>query len=121
MKRRGNIIYLTAIIFVVAEHPFFNNNVAENLGLKKEDQFVTMTANSQNEYVNVEDFGANGDDAKDDSTSIQEAIHFSHDSKIGTVKLLGNKRYILNKGIVLKEGIELRIWPKYNVTNRREL
>lgn len=107
MKRRGNIIYLSAIIFVVAGILFFNNNVAENLGLKKEDQFVTMTANSQNEYVNVEDFGANGDDAKDDSTSIQEAIHFSHDSKIGTVKLLGNKRYILNKGIVLKEGIEL--------------
>ena len=61
----------------------------------------------QYENVNVDDFGANGEDSKDDSESIQAAINYSQSSKIGKVKILGNKSYILKKGLVLNEGVEL--------------
>ena len=97
MIRRSTTIYISAIIFIVGLLFLFKN----------EHQVVTRTGTGQNEYVNVDEFGANGDDLKDDSRSIQEAINYSHETKIGKVKLLGNKSYILKKGLVLKEGVEL--------------
>jgi polygalacturonase len=73
----------------------------------------SFTASTENhafiEYVNAEQFGANGEDQKDDSKAIQRAIDYSQVEKIGKVKLLGNKNYILKKGLILKEEVELEL------------
>ena len=69
---------------------------------------VTQMTHSLTENVYVEDFGANGEDSKDDSRAIQKAINFSKKSNIGKVKLVGNKNYIIQKGIVIEEGVELK-------------
>lgn len=95
MSRRSKRIYFSAIFFIGAL-----------LFLFKAVENITMN-NKDNSYVNVDEFGANGEDSKDDFQSIQEAINHSYDSKIGKVKLSGNKSYILKKGIVIKEGVEL--------------
>lgn len=62
---------------------------------------------NNNEYINIEEFGAVGDDDDDDSKAIQEAIDYSLDNKIGKVKILGNQRFIVREGIIVKQGIEL--------------
>jgi polygalacturonase len=67
------------------------------------------TTEKTTEYVNAEKFGADGDDLKDDSAAIQKAINYSQKEKVGKVKLLGNKNYVLTKGLVLKEGVELEL------------
>ncbi|WP_053361529.1 glycosyl hydrolase family 28-related protein [Bacillus sp. FJAT-27251] len=67
------------------------------------------TAEKTTEYVDAQMFGADGDDLKDDTAAIQKAINYSQKEKIGKVKLLGNKNYILTKGVVLKEGVELEL------------
>jgi hypothetical protein len=105
MNKRSLIIYLSAIILVTVILFLFNNEVKNKL--EKEDKVVARAVNVQTEYVNVDEFGANGEDSKDDSQSIQAAIDYSHDSKVGKVKLLGNKKYILKQGLVLKAGVEL--------------
>lgn len=58
-------------------------------------------------YVHVDDFGANGNDLKDDAKAIQKAINYSQSKKIGKVKLTGNKHYVIHSPIVVKEGVEL--------------
>ncbi|MFP7297448.1 hypothetical protein [Neobacillus niacini] len=75
--------------------------------MEKYDKDAAMTAIVEGEYVNVEEFGANGNDSKDDSESIQAAIDYSHKYKIGKVKILGNRTYIVEQGLVLKNGVEL--------------
>ncbi|MBN9655006.1 hypothetical protein J0K78_12070 [Halobacillus sp. GSS1] len=60
-------------------------------------------------YVNIEEFGAKGNDDKDDSSAIQEAIDYGVKHKLGKVKVTGNQRFILRKGILLKQGIELEL------------
>ena len=95
MSRRSKRIYFSAIFFIGAL--LFLFKAVENITMKNKDY----------SYVNVDEFGANGEDSKDDFQSIQEAINQSYDSKIGKVKLSGNKSYILKKGIVIKEGVEL--------------
>jgi hypothetical protein len=106
MVKWSKIIYFSAAIIVVAILFFYNNN-ANSKKMNRDDQGLPMADDAQNEYVNVDEFGANGEDSKDDFQSIQEAINYSYDKKIGKVKLLGNKTYILKKGLVLKEGVEL--------------
>ncbi|MBX0357659.1 hypothetical protein [Halobacillus sp. Nhm2S1] len=64
---------------------------------------------SRKESVYIEDFGAEGNDDEDDSAAIQEAINYSAESGLGKVKATGNQRFILRKGIVLKQGIELEL------------
>lgn len=103
MKKNKGIILVIA--FFIGLLWFFN----QNGGIKKDLHTHTNTIQSEMEYVNANDFGAIGDDSKDDSDSIQEAIDYSHDSSIGKVKLLGNKSYILKKGLVLKGGVELEL------------
>ncbi|MFP5112853.1 hypothetical protein ACSU64_10785 [Bacillaceae bacterium C204] len=95
MSRRSKIIYFSAIFFIGAL--LFLFKAVENITMNNKDY----------SYVNVDEFGANGEDSKDDFQSIQEAINHSYDSKIGKVKFSGNKSYILKKGIVIKEGVEL--------------
>ncbi|MDQ6600126.1 hypothetical protein E2K98_10190 [Bacillus salipaludis] len=99
MIRRNKIIYFSAILLVICLL-LYNNHVEKNQGVSK-------AGNVQPEYVNVDEFGANGEDSKDDSESIQRAINYSQKSKIGKVKLLGNRNYILRNGLVLAEGVEL--------------
>jgi len=105
MNRKSIFLYFIAIFFLVSIL-FLYTNKEKNIKGNKENQ-VIRTDSIQDEFVNVDEFGANGEDLKDDSQSIQEAINYSHDSKIGKVKLLGNKIYILKKGLVLNEGVEL--------------
>ncbi len=106
MIRNRTIIYFSAII-IAAGILFFYYSVIKSGRMNFGDQVVTKSGLVQSDSVNVDEFGANGEDSNDDSQSIQKAINYSHDSKIGKVKLLGNKNYILKKGLVLKEGVEL--------------
>ncbi|MEO2073949.1 MAG: hypothetical protein ABGX20_00820 [Bacillus sp. (in: firmicutes)] len=103
MNRRSKNLYLVGTIlvigFVFSAYMLLKNN--------ESNREVTKSSNFQDEYVNVDEFGANGTDDKDDSEYIQEAINYGHNSKIGKVKLLGNKNYTLKRGLVLKEGVEL--------------
>ncbi|SIS62949.1 glycosyl hydrolase family 28-related protein [Salimicrobium flavidum] len=55
--------------------------------------------------VTVEQFGADGKDEQDDSEAIQRAIDASSEERLGEVVLTG--AYVLEKGIVLKEGVTL--------------
>ncbi|UZJ79377.1 glycosyl hydrolase family 28-related protein [Fictibacillus sp. KU28468] len=70
--------------------------------------------------VAVEDYGADGTDAKDDSKAIQKAINSAASTKIGKVMLSGNKHYVLSSGITVKEGVELefgqntKVWIEGN-------
>ena len=70
---------------------------------------TTTLPNSEQQqaFVTVEQFGANGEDSLDDSEAIQSAIDYSAKSKLGKVRLVGNKSYILTKGIVVRENVEL--------------
>ncbi|MYL49270.1 hypothetical protein GLV98_07225 [Halobacillus litoralis] len=76
---------------------------------KYENQHPSLEEDSLKEGVNIEDFGAKGNDDQDDSTAIQEAIEYGVKHGVGKVKLTGNQRFILHKGIVLKQGIELEL------------
>lgn len=105
MNRRSLIISFSAILSLAGIFFLYNNGVDNKL--EKEDNAVVRAVNVQTEYVNVDEFGANGEDSKDDSQPIQAAIDHSHDSKIGKVKLLGNRTYIARQGLVLKAGVEL--------------
>ncbi|WP_419955794.1 hypothetical protein ACN6MT_10315 [Neobacillus niacini] len=105
MNKRSLILYFSVLMSVTAILFLYNNEV--NNKYEQEDKVVARAVNVQTEYVNVDEFGANGEDSKDDSQSIQAAIDYSYDSKIGKVKLLGNKKYILKQGLVLKAGVEL--------------
>jgi hypothetical protein len=105
MNRRSLIISFSAILSLAGFLFLYNNGVDNKL--EKEDKAVVKAVNVVNEYVNVDEFGANGDDSKDDSGSIQAAIDHSHNSMIGKVKLLGNKTYIVKQGLVIKKGVEL--------------
>ena len=60
-------------------------------------------------YVTPEQFGANGEDARDDSESIQKAIEYSAKSNVGMVRLSGNKTYVLTKGVIIREKVELQL------------
>ncbi|MDM5340407.1 hypothetical protein QUF84_24740 [Fictibacillus enclensis] len=60
-------------------------------------------------YINAEKYGANGDDLQDDTKAIQQAINESYSSKIGKVRLTGNKQYVLTSGLNVKRGIELEL------------
>lgn len=60
-------------------------------------------------YIDAEKYGANGDDGEDDSKAIQRAIDESYASKIGKVRLAGNKQYVLDSGLVVKRGVELEL------------
>ncbi|REJ10275.1 hypothetical protein [Halobacillus trueperi] len=76
---------------------------------KYENQQQSLEKASLKEEVNIEDFGAKGNDDKDDSTAIQEAINYGVKHELGKVKVTGNQRFILQKGIILKQGIELEL------------
>lgn len=106
MYKNSKYIFYSTVIAVAFLFYFF---YLESRAINKDDQVVIKAGNDQNEYINVDEFGANGEDSKDDSKSIQEAINYSQSSKIGKVKLLGNKNYILRKGLVLAEGVELEL------------
>ncbi|WP_394239116.1 hypothetical protein [Niallia oryzisoli] len=97
MKRKKYMIVIWVAILLLVLFWFYNKNRGS----------VTKMDHSQAENVYVEDFGANGEDSKDDSRAIQKAINFSKKSNIGKVKLVGNKNYIIQKGIVIEEGVEL--------------
>jgi hypothetical protein len=92
---------------------FFFSVVIFVLGLmqwsEKENQVTSSLSNNEQQYVTPEEFGANGQDKKDDSKAIQEAIDYSVKENIGTVYLSGNKRYILTSGIVIREKVEVKM------------
>ncbi|SDN07832.1 hypothetical protein SAMN04488137_3398 [Fictibacillus solisalsi] len=64
---------------------------------------------STTDYINAEKYGANGDDLKDDTMAIQQAINESYSSEIGKVRLTGNKQYVLTSGLNVKRGVELEL------------
>ncbi|MDR4949083.1 glycosyl hydrolase family 28-related protein [Neobacillus cucumis] len=105
MGNSSKYLFYSTVIFVAAF--LFYHFYLESKAIDKEEQVVMKSAADQSEYVNVDSFGANGEDTKDDSKSIQAAINYSQKSKIGKVRLLGNNNYVLKKGLVLKEGVEL--------------
>ena len=76
---------------------------------EKENQVSTSSQSNEQQYVTPEQFGANGEDKKDDSKAIQEAIDYSAKENIGTVYLSGNKHYVLTSGIVVREKVELKM------------
>ncbi|MCM3598322.1 glycoside hydrolase family 55 protein [Metabacillus idriensis] len=86
-------VFIALSILIVVQKIFFNELHA--------NQKVNVN------FVDVESFGANGTDLNDDSLAIQKAIDYSAKSKIGKVKLQGNKNYILTRGIKIKEGVTL--------------
>ncbi|MGG3468158.1 glycosyl hydrolase family 28-related protein [Neobacillus pocheonensis] len=104
MNKRSTILYFSAIILSAVIIAFY---IIDKDNMTKGKLEVTRAGSVQNDYVNVDEFGANGEDSKDDYKAIQDAINYSHDSKLGKVRLQGNKRYIITKGLVLKEGVEL--------------
>lgn len=99
MKFKG-MLFTGAIIIAIISVLYYLNFESSNASTENHN-FI--------EYVNAEQFGANGDDQKDDSKAIQRAIDYSHTEKIGKVKLVGNKNYILKKGLILKEEVELEL------------
>ncbi|MDO6657819.1 hypothetical protein [Anaerobacillus sp. 1_MG-2023] len=60
-------------------------------------------------FVTAEQFGANGEDANDDSEAIQRAIDYSAEVGIGKVRLTGNNTYYLAQGLIIKEKVELKM------------
>ncbi|WP_246364138.1 glycoside hydrolase family 55 protein [Halobacillus locisalis] len=63
---------------------------------------------SPDHVLRVEDFGAVGNDGKDDSEAIQRAIDASAEQKRGPVVMTTHQKYTIQKGIVLKEGVEIQ-------------
>lgn len=54
-----------------------------------------IKSDSEGTYINVEDFGAIGDDETDDTFSIQKAIKFAFDNKVQRL-VFQKKNYLLN-------------------------
>ncbi|MCA0987040.1 glycoside hydrolase family 55 protein [Guptibacillus algicola] len=80
---------------------------------KKESEAVSLTTYSEDKgqvtYVTPEQFGAGEEGEQDDAEAIQKAIDFSAKSDIGLVRLTGNKTYVLEKGLIIREKVELRL------------
>lgn len=72
-------------------------------------QSINRESDGSKEYVNAEEFGADGGDDKDDSVAIQDAINYSAKEKIGKVKLSGNHHFILKNGIKVLEGVKVEL------------
>ncbi|MBN8235208.1 hypothetical protein JF544_08090 [Halobacillus kuroshimensis] len=58
-------------------------------------------------FVHAKDFGAVPGDEKDDGASIQEAVDYSAEHNIGTVKVTGGERYRMESEVVIKQGVEI--------------
>ncbi|MFK3960797.1 hypothetical protein [Pseudalkalibacillus hwajinpoensis] len=84
-----------------------------NQFLKKEGDASSSAADLENRgqvmYVTPEQFEAGGVGSKDDSEAIQNAIDYSAKSNVGMVRLTGNKTYVLTKGVVIREKVELQL------------
>lgn len=87
--------------------------VASNLFLIGKTVYMYNVLPSANkdrsDYVHVDDFGANGEDEKDDADAIQKAIDYAAKSGLGKVKITGNTNYIVKSGITIKSEVELEL------------
>ena len=109
MANKRSFLYIGIVVFIISCSIVFIKGFKneEEVGL---EAFTALNANNgQRLSVNAEDFGAKGDDDKDDSKALQNAINYSFKEKIGKVVLGGNQTFILRKGIILKEGVELEL------------
>lgn len=69
---------------------------------------IVFFDNSPDHVVRVEEFGAIGNDGKDDSEAIQRAIDASAEQKRGPVVMMSHEKYTIQDRIVLKEGVEIQ-------------
>ncbi|MEC3883975.1 hypothetical protein VKA52_09600 [Halobacillus sp. HZG1] len=76
---------------------------------KYQNQQQVLEEAARRGEVDIEDFGAVGNDDKDDSSAIQEAIEYGVKHGLGKVKVTGNQRFILRKGIILQQGMEMEL------------
>ncbi|MFC0525529.1 hypothetical protein ACFFGV_18250 [Pontibacillus salicampi] len=68
--------------------------------------YLNASSLEEKSSILVEEFGGYGNDDKDDSSAIQDAIDLSYKENKLPVQLLG-ETYILKQGLQLKEGVSL--------------
>jgi hypothetical protein len=90
---------------------FISSIFVFNYSFQNHKDFAVRTSlvSSPTEYVTAEEFGANGMDYEDDTKSLQNAIDYAQQNKIGKVKLIGQREYLLKAPIILKNGVELEM------------